>query len=258
MDQNNMQRYGNKNPRVWSGLILLICGGLLLAHELGAGIPSWIFSWPMLLILIGFISGIKSNFHNPGGFIMMIVGGVFLVDRIVPALNFHDYIVPALLIGLGLVFIMRPKRSWSDKRNWQGGNIYAKSTTTPPNYYKIEESGGTPDDSEHVEINTVFSGIKKNIISKNFKGGEINNFMGGTELNLLQADMQHPVVLEVHNIFGGTKLIIPSNWDVKNEVTAVFGGIEDKRVINPALPQPEKIMILKGACVFGGIEVANY
>ena len=82
--------------------------------------------------------------------------------------------------------------------------------------------------------------------------------MGGTELNLLQADIQHPIILEVHNIFGGTKLIIPSNWDVKNEVTAIFGGIEDKRILNPALPQPDKIMTLKGACVFGGIEVSNY
>ena len=82
--------------------------------------------------------------------------------------------------------------------------------------------------------------------------------MGGTEINLMKADIQQPVVLEVNNVFGGTKLIVPSNWDVKNEVTAVFGGIEDKRDINTGIPDPGKIMILKGTCVFGGIEVTNY
>jgi len=257
MEQNDMHRFRrDRTPRVWSGMILVACGGLLLAYKLGAAIPEWIFSWPMLLILLGFIAGVKSRFHNAGGYVMMIVGSVFLVDRIVPQVGFHNYIVPALLIGIGLIYILKPKRNWGDKRNWQGGAVYTRSTS--PNYYKIEETPGVSDDSEHVEINTAFGGIKKNIISKNFKGGEINNFMGGTELNLLLADMQHPIVLEVHNIFGGTKLIVPSNWDIKNEVTAIFGGIEDKRNLNTGLPQPDKVMILKGACVFGGIEVTNF
>jgi hypothetical protein len=114
------------------------------------------------------------------------------------------------------------------------------------------------DNSEYLEINAVLGGVKKLILSKNFKGGEINSFMGGAEINLMQADIKEPVVLEVHNIFGGTKLIVPANWDVKNEVTAVFGGIDDKRYIGTGVPDPGKIMILKGTCIFGGIEVSNY
>ncbi len=65
-------------------------------------------------------------------------------------------------------------------------------------------------------------------------------------------------MLEVNNVFGGAKLIVPSNWNVKNEVTAVFGGIEDKRTISTGSADATKIMILKGACVFGGIEITNY
>jgi hypothetical protein len=53
-------------------------------------------------------------------------------------------------------------------------------------------------------------------------------------------------------------LIIPSNWDVKNEISAVFGGVEDKRSFNNSVPDSEKRILLKGACVFGGIEVTNY
>ncbi len=84
------------------------------------------------------------------------------------------------------------------------------------------------------------------------------SFMGGAEINPMQADIQHPVILEVNNIFGGTKLIIPSNWDVKNEISAVFGGVEDKRSFNNSVPDSNKKILLKGSCVFGGIEVTNY
>jgi hypothetical protein len=114
------------------------------------------------------------------------------------------------------------------------------------------------DNAEYIEINAVFGGVKKLILSKNFRGGELNSFMGGSELNLMQADILQPVVLEVHNVFGGTKLIIPANWDVRNEVTAIFGGIDDKRSIHANMPDANKTIILKGACIFGGIEVANY
>ena len=65
--------------------------------------------------------------------------------------------------------------------------------------------------------------------------------MGGTEINLMKADIQQPIVLEVNNVFGGAKLIVPSNWNVKNEVTAVFGGIEDKRTISTGRQMPQKL-----------------
>ncbi len=257
MEEKQTDRFGGaRGPRTWSGILLVVCGGLLLAHKLGANIPQWIFTWPMLLIVLGFISGVKSRFHNAGAFIMMIVGGVYLVDEIVPQLDFHKFILPAILIGVGLVYLLKPKNTWS-KRNWQDRSLYP-TNTTPPNYYKIEDDPGKSDPSEYVEIKNVFGGIKRNIISKNFKGGEIHNFMSGTELNLLQADMQHPIELEIHNIFGGTKLIVPSNWNVKNEVSVIFGGIEDKRNFISGRPVPDKLITLKGTCVFGGIEVVNY
>ncbi|MEO6328034.1 MAG: LiaF domain-containing protein [Ginsengibacter sp.] len=267
MDENDIKRNQDKRTsRVWSGFILLLAGVLLLAYKIGAPIPHWIFSWPMLLILIGFLTGIKSGFHNAGAFIMMIVGSVFLVDQIIPALNFHNYILPALLIGVGLVYILRPKHTWGNRQCRQ--NTWTQKTWSNTGVQKEQDSAssfksgflpsGREGDAEYVDVNAIFGGVKKNILSKNFKGGEINSFMGGTELNLVQADIQQPVTLVINNIFGGTKLIVPSSWDVKNELTAIFGGIEDKRMMNSTVTDPGKILILKGSCVFGGIEVSNY
>ncbi len=263
MEQNDLQNYrGGKDSRIWSGLILVAAGLLLLAYKLGAPIPSWVFTWPVLLIAIGFLTGVKSKFHNPGSFIMIVVGAVFLVDQSIPGIDFHNYIVPVILIGIGLVFIMRPRHHpfnkdrdyWKDSDRWRRRDSRRERGSN--NF--TSENISMADNAEYIDIHAVFGGVKKNILSKNFKGGEIVSFMGGTEINFMQADIQHPVVLEVNNVFGGTKLIIPSNWDLKNEVTAVFGGIEDKRSFNNITPENNKTILLKGACVFGGIEITNY
>ena len=82
--------------------------------------------------------------------------------------------------------------------------------------------------------------------------------MGGAEINLQQADIKQAAVLEVNNVFAGTKIFIPSNWDIKNEITAVFGGVEDKRSLNLPTPDAKKSIILRGTCVFGGIEIKNF
>ena len=260
--RNGIERFGgSRHPRMWSGIILLIAGILLLAYKMGAPIPGWILTWPVLLIVIGLIVGIKSRFHNPGAFIMIIIGGIFLIDQTQPQLDFHNYIIPAILISIGLVYIFKPRPHFTNRspRRWRRmyyeNQSKADITSTDAVVSKndIEEEG-----AEHIEINVAFGSVKKIILSKNFKGGEINCFMGGSEINLMKADIQKPITLEVNTVFGGAKLIIPSNWDVKNEVTAVFGGIEDKRIINSGIPDPQKIIVLKGTCVFGGIEIANY
>jgi predicted membrane protein len=272
-NENDIHRQGGmRNSRVWSGLILVAAGVLYLAHEMHGPIPDWLFTWPVLLITIGLLIGIKSRFHNPGAFIMIIVGSVFLIDRISPELNFHNYIGPAILIGIGLIFILRPRHNWSgkSKRDWHRmhkipdspfankGYVNPSPADQAPENYPPIKNNPAEDNAEYVEINTAFGSVKKIILSKNFKGGEINNFMGGTEINLMKADIQNPIALEINNVFGGAKLIVPSNWDVKNEVTAVFGGIEDKRTLNSGITDPEKVMVLKGTCVFGGIEITNY
>ena len=262
-DQNDLKKFGGeRTPRIWSGLILIIVGGLLFAYKLGAPIPKWTFSWPMLLIAIGLIMGLKSKFHNPGSFIMIVVGAIFLIDQMNTTFNFHDYILPIILVSVGFIYVLRPKNTWHnlgakkwlDKKNYYDSPFNASSS----NEIKTEPFNAANDEGEYLEINAVLGGVKKLILSKNFKGGEITAFMGGAEINLSKADIQQPVVLEVNNIFGGTKLVVPGNWDIKNEVTAVFGGIEDKRSISNTSPEPSKVMTLKGTCLFGGIEVSNY
>lgn len=258
MEHRDIERnMGNKNSRLLSGVVLLLIGVLLLGYKMGAPIPSWIFTWPILLIALGLLIGIKSKFHNPGALMMILIGGVFFVDQQIPGIEFHNYIVPIILISLGLLFILKPKSNHCHRRNRHWERMNGRVGTETENI-RNEENSSSADNGEYIDVVAVFGGIKKNIQSKNFKGGEIVSFMGGSEINFMQADIQQPIELEVNNVFGGTKLIIPSNWDVKNEISAIFGGVEDKRNFNNSAPDSGKKIVLKGACVFGGIEVTNY
>jgi predicted membrane protein len=111
---------------------------------------------------------------------------------------------------------------------------------------------------DFVDSTSVFGGAKKNIISKNFKGGDLVNIFGGTELDLTRADFNGTAVVELTTIFGGTKFIVPSNWTVKSEAVTIFGGLEDKRNTHNLVDNPDKVLILRGTVIFGGIEIKSY
>lgn len=236
----DLNKFENNNKLI-PGIFLLGVGGLMLAYKLGMPLPWWLFSFPMLLIVIGIFNGIRTNFKNPAWFILIIVGSVFLLDNISEAYNFKKFLVPIILLSLGLFFILKP--------NGFKGMF---------NRYSESDSNSFISTDDGVSSINIFSGSKKNIFSKDFKGGETVNIMGGSELNLMQADIQGKVIIESVNIMGGTKLILPSNWQLQSEVVSIFGGVDDKRMVNPNLITPEKIIVLKGVNVFGGIDIKSY
>lgn len=60
-------------------------------------------------------------------------------------------------------------------------------------------------------------------------------------------------------MFGGTKLIVPANWEIKSEIVTVIGNMEDKRPASPKLGEGSgKVLVLTGTTVFGGIEISSY
>jgi hypothetical protein len=98
-----------------------IRGGALLMRQLGFDMPGWLFSWQMILIVIGIFSGLAHAFSGPGWLIMILIGTFFLFDQSIPGLNIHKFIWPAVIILVGLIMLIRPKRSpWMD-HNWHHG-----------------------------------------------------------------------------------------------------------------------------------------
>jgi predicted membrane protein len=270
MDEQDIPRKKFLQGQRWTGLLLLIVGGALLLKQSGYPLPFWLFTWPMLLIVLGFFIGLRHGFRDYSWLIMMIVGGVFLTDSIYPSLDVKHYAIPGIIIFSGLIFLFAPKSRRFGARKWERREEMRKRFEERFENYRSSEAVYNPSapvrtdpdpaaDSfdSSVDIVSVFSGIKKKILSKSFKGGEVVCIFGGAELNLTNADFTSPITIEFVQIFGGTKLIVPANWEVKSEVAAIFGGIEDKR------PQPpntiaERTLILNGTVMFGGVEVNSF
>lgn len=253
-DITNKLSNGQRNPhsrnRALIGLLLVAGGILLLVNKLGiAFLPSWLFTWPVLLIAIGFIIGLQHNFKNLFWLLMIAWGAYWLLQQQTPSLHLERYTAPVALILIGLFFIVRRKnthaKDWKKDRwtSYHNSNLFDQSTT---------------EDGEFMESTSVFSGAKKVVISKNFKGADITCFMGGAEIDLSQADIQGKAVIDATAVFGGIKLIVPSNWEVKIENSAVFGNIEDKRKLQSLNADSSRQLIIDGTAVFGGIEITNY
>lgn len=240
----------NYNDRFYTGVILILIGAAVLLKRLGVPMPEWLYDWSAVMILIGLISGLKVKFRGVSWIIITAIGVFFMLDELVKDMNIRPFIWPALIIGIGLLFLFKTKRNTI---NVEEGLPFVETEATP---FDTEANAHTED---YIDSTSVFGEVKKMVTSKNFKGGEVVCFMGGSQINLTQADIQGPVVLEVTIVFGGTKLVVPPNWEVRSESVAVFAGIEDKRNLLPGSRfDPNKILIIKGTSVFGGIEIKSF
>jgi predicted membrane protein len=239
----------HQQGRVWTGIFLLVIGAAALMRNY-SGAPEWLFTWETFLIALGLFMGLRHQFRGGAWFILMLIGGVFLVNNYFLHGNLNGMIWPIALIALGIFFIFRPRssrcRDWIEKK---------KQERTGSTFMNEKE---TYSQEDLIDTTSIFGGVKKNILSKKFKGGDITNIFGGTDLNLSQADLEGKAIIDITTVFGGTKLTVPSNWTVQSEAVTIFGGIEDKRSLSTLADNPEKILVLKGTIIFGGIEIKSF
>ena len=279
MDINpNIDHQGSANKgKVLAGVVLLIIGASWLLKEFDFFFfPGWLISWPMWLIVGGLYIGGKSNFRSSTWVIAVVIGVIFLLGEIIPGLNTGAIVFPGILITVGIWMIVRrnqtmhfDRKSWKNK--WESSKydfnvqqpgaakepITEFSSGTEPN---TSSNQGQPyySGDEHLDAVSIFGSVKKTIYSKNFQGGEIVNVFGGAEIDLTQADISGRVYIDVTQVFGGVKMIVPSHWTVVSDVAAIFAGFDDKRV-RTAVPQDvNKILVIKGTSIFAGVDVRSY
>ncbi len=252
----------HRRGKMFGGFLIVAAGALFLAKELGADIPQWVFSWKMFLIAVGLVMGVKHKFMNPGWLVLVLIGGAFLLTDIYPGIVIKPLLWPILVIIFGLFIIFKPHRKREHHRKkWQKFHQHHHKYNNRYNReYKtdcfVEE---TATNEEVLDYTTFMGGIKKNVLTKNFKGGDVTTIFGGAEINFLQADFEGTATLELTCVFAGTKLIVPSNWEINSELVSAFGNVEDKRPVQPKNTEGNtKILILKGNVFFGGIDIKSY
>ena len=59
--------------RVWAALILIAVGSVLVLRQMGLPLPYWLFSWPMILIVVGLFIGFRHGFRGGGWIIICLL-----------------------------------------------------------------------------------------------------------------------------------------------------------------------------------------
>ena len=235
----------HQKSKALAGGLLILFGVVFLSERMGAAIPRWAISWETAIIAMGIITLYKHYWQNLWGYALVFVGGVFLLNDIIPNAIDNGLIFPMMIILFGIITISKAT------------NIFQKKKSSSHDVMFEEVEDLTSDD--YISSSTFFGGVKKNIVSKTFKGGSFNTTFGGTEINLTKADIQNPITINSSTVFGELKLIVPVNWRIDSNVTSVFGAVEDKR---PASLQVEeettRIVNLTGTCFFGGVKIISY
>lgn len=112
-----------------------------------------------------------------------------------------------------------------------------------------------PDD--YINTTTVFGSVQKTILSKDFRGGHISNLFGSTELNFTHADLAGVAILDISQGFGEVKITVPHDWWIEADTTQIFATVEDKRADISESYNSTKILVLRGASVFGVVEILS-
>lgn len=242
-------RRSKSKESIAGGLILLSIGSLLLARQVGADLPSWLFTWPMILVVVGVFVGIKTRFRDFGWLIIVAIGVFFLIDKMQVDISIRQFFLPVVILGAGALVLMSGLFGRSR-------SVTHEASIDPADRKPLDITPGAFKE-DVMEVVSVFGSTVRVVLSKNFKGGEVITVFGSSEINLSNADFTGKLVLEVVQVFGGTKLIIPPHWEVQTQTAAVFGGIEDKRSMQRT-GDPEKVLVLEGVTFFGGVTITSY
>lgn len=238
-----------QDGRVVIGIVLALVGLFLLLRVFHILPPLFYFVHPgwLALIIVGVVIGVKSNFRSPAAWILLVIG----VSHLIPSFYIGDVssrrlLLPLALLAAGLFIILRKKNTHHFRPSWKNGGecIPMQSVAT-----------------DLVSIDVTFGGRKEIVTSKNFRGGAIRANFSGVELNLASADavVNEPVVLDVYASFASVELILPSHWEVLNEIRPMMGSVEDHRVMRMAeagVDRPK--LILRGTVNLGSVELKSY
>jgi len=221
------------SPRLILGLAIIVIGAIALLANLGynVDIHFWDY-WPVILILIGLSMLLKrpEQRNNLAGWIFLALGALFLLNNF-DIIDFGvNLLWPILIILAGLAIL---------RHGFKGSDA-------------TDESGDTFD------ISAVLGGGEHNCTSKTLRGGKVFALMGGSKIDMREAEMaESSATIDVFALMGGVELLVPTNWQVSIHGSPLLGGMDNKTTLKDVEPGGAKQLIVKGTAIMGGIEVKN-
>ncbi len=257
---NGRRGYHGDARIVWGGILILL--GVVYALDafgvLSAG--DILQYWPLILIGIGVtkISQARFSSQRTGGFILVAIGGVFLLR------SFHLvwfrgrdlWPVVFLLVGGFLVWQALMRRQATIRGDGE------KS----PGERALEgaREGLAASRNGRTELGSVLNefafmgGGDRVVRTQDFRGGEITAIMGGFGIDLRGAAIAgDSATINIFTIWGGVDLKVPEDWNVAVAGTPILGVFTNSARVFRQGDAAAKTLIVKGVAIMGGVEVKN-
>ncbi|MDR0693679.1 MAG: cell wall-active antibiotics response protein [Prevotellaceae bacterium] len=236
-------------------LLIITAGVLLLLFNTGY-LPdvhkTVIFSWPMLLVVIGILFIFSPHKRVPG-FFLSLLGLLLLLPKLnaggFTCLKGNGWAIGLIIGGCLLLFRVLRSRSHFCRMEHRRGYYHRRFSSFHSRRMPDEEPG-------RIATSYVFSGGKEKVTTQNFKGGDIDCIFGAAEIDFMDAQLaEGDSTLNVSAVFGGLTLYIPAHWKVELRQDAVLGRMEDKRARPTFDVHENRTLIIKASMIFGGGEI---
>lgn len=224
--------------RVILSLFFIFFGIIALGNNIGWWyiddiLMTW---WPLILLLLGFITLFAPGGSWGGGLVMILLG-IVLLFHTHGIYDIGQLIWPAMLVLAG--FLVWPRK---------------KAAKEPSEIPESSEEAKT--DNHTFNINSVLK--QKNIVisDKELSGGHATTVLGGLFLDLRNAVPNAAAFIEVSAVFAKLTVAVPANWNISKKGGAVLGKINDRRNSSGEAALSYSVTLDMNA-VFGRIELIN-
>lgn len=211
-----------------TGLAIIAVGvGFLLdvlnIFEFGNFAGTW---WPLAVILAGIIILLNDARSYLWALVVMAAGVMFQLRELdMLMINPWQLFWPVVIIvvGLSVVFSRAP-------------------------HYRVSKS-------DRDDVVAILGGSDQKNAADDFKGSKLTAVMGGAKLDLRKATIKKQATVEIFSFWGGVELIVPRDVVIRNQTSAILGGVEDKTEQETTKNSP--ILYITGDVVMAGVEIKN-
>jgi hypothetical protein len=220
------------------GLFVVGLGLVLFLEQFGVDLDPVLRWWPAALILLGAIK-VSQRQGRGFGVVLTAIGTVLLLDNLGwLAIDEWELLWPLFVIAVGVALAAGGLRSRRRRTAVAAGAAAAAG------------------DDPVFHAAAVMGGVRRQITSREFIGGDVSAVMGGCEIDLRHASMPEgrPALLDTFAFWGGIEIKVPDDWEVVSQGNAVLGGfVNNARSLSGA----RRRLVVTGLAIMGGVEVKN-
>lgn len=215
--------------RFITGLVIIAAGAALLFSNLGIYnfdqlVQDW---WPLVIIAAGLLLFMSDTRSYLWALLLVGFGALIQLKQLdIVDVNPWQLFWPVVIIAIGVSVVLN--HSASRRRVSQ---------------------------KDRDDVSAILGGVEKQNTSDDFKGAKITAVMGGVKIDLRKATIKKEATIEVFGFCGGVEIVVPRTITVRNQASAILGGVEDKTDQDDIKSAP--VLYITGDVVMAGVEIKN-